>query len=66
MKKLGTFLWEVKHELSRVVWPSRNEFLGAVVVVLITMVAFGIFLGIVNYVFYMAFLKGFQLIVFGR
>ncbi len=66
MKKMGTFLWEVKYELSKVIWPSRSEFLGAVVVVLITMIAFGIFLGVVNYMFYMAFLKGFQSIVFGR
>lgn len=66
MKNLGTFFWEVKYELSKVVWPPRSEFLGAVVVVLITMLAFGIFLGCVNHVFHMAFLKGFQSLVFGH
>ncbi len=66
MKNLSTFFWEVKYELSKVIWPSRSEFLGAVVVVLITIVAFAIFLGFVNYVFYMASLKGFQSLVFGR
>jgi preprotein translocase subunit SecE len=66
MKNLGTFFLEVKYELSKVIWPSRNEFLGAVVVVLIVMFAFAIFLGLVNTVFYMATLKGFQSLVFGR
>lgn len=66
MKNLGVFFLEVKYELSKVIWPSRSEFLGAVIVVLITMVAFSIFLGFVNSVFYMASLKGFQSLVFGR
>jgi preprotein translocase SecE subunit len=66
MKNIGTFFLEVKYELSKVIWPARSEFLGAVVVVLITMVAFAIFLGLVNTVFYMASLKGFQSLVFGR
>lgn len=66
MKNLSTFFGEVKHELSRVIWPSRSEFLGAVIVVLITMVAFAIFLGLVNYVFYTASLKGFQFLMYGR
>lgn len=66
MKNLGAFFVDVKQELSKVVWPSRVEFLGAVVVVLITMIAFAIFLGLVNYVFYMGSLKGFQYLVFGR
>lgn len=66
MKNLATFLSEVKYELSKVIWPSRLEFIGSVVVVLITMTLFVIFLGIINYIFYMAFLKGFQSVVFGR
>jgi len=66
MKNLGVFFIDVKQELSKVVWPSRAEFLGAVVVVLITMMFFAVFLGLVNYVFYMGSLKGFQYLVFGR
>jgi preprotein translocase SecE subunit len=66
MKNLSAFFWEVKHELSKVVWPTRSEFLGSVIVVVITMIAFAIFLGLVNYLFYTASLKGFQLLVFGR
>ncbi len=66
MKNLSTFFGEVRVELSKVVWPARSEFLGAVVVVLITMVAFAIFLGLVNYIFYTGSLRGFQFLVFGR
>ncbi|MBP9764888.1 preprotein translocase subunit SecE [Candidatus Babeliales bacterium] len=66
MKNLSTFLLEVKQELSKVVWPTRTEFIGAVIVVLITMVIFSIFLGLINYVFYVGSLKGFQYFVFGR
>ena len=32
MKNLSVFFFEVKYELSKVVWPSRTEFLGAVIV----------------------------------
>lgn len=66
MKNLGTFLREVKVELSRVVWPRKEEFLGAIVVVIITMVAFAMFLGLVNYIFQTGALKGFAYLVFGR
>ena len=63
MKNLMVFFSEVKYELSRVVWPSRSEFVGSIIVVLITMAAFTVFLGCVNYIFHMAFLKGFQALV---
>jgi len=66
MKNLSSFFLEVKQELLKVIWPTQKEFLGAVAVVLITMMIFSIFLGIVNYIFYMGFLKGFQYFVFGR
>ncbi len=66
MKNLSTFFLEVKHELSKVVWPSRAEFLGAVIVVLITMVAFTVFLGVINTIFYMGSLKLFQYLVFSH
>jgi len=66
MKNLSTFFGEVRVELSKVVWPSRSEFLGAVVVVLITMVAFAIFLGLINYIFYTGSARVFQFLMFGR
>ncbi len=66
MKNLGSFLREVKVELSKVVWPRREEFVGSIVVVLIVLFAFTIFFGVVNYVFQTGALKGFQFLAFGR
>ena len=66
MKKLSVFIREVQAELSKIVWPSRAEFLGAVVVVLIIMAAFAIYLGLINYAFYQGILISFRLLVFGR
>ena len=63
MMNLITFFSEVRYELSKVVWPSRSDFIGSIIVVLITMAAFAVFLGCVNYMFHMAFLKGFQALV---
>ncbi|MBM17883.1 MAG: preprotein translocase subunit SecE [Epsilonproteobacteria bacterium] len=66
MKSLGSFLREVKIELSKVVWPRKEEFVGSVVVVLITLVMFAIFFGVINYAFQTGALKGFQVLMFGR
>lgn len=66
MKNLVSFLQEVKAELSRVIWPSKEEFFGSVVVVVITMIAFAIFLGLVNNVFQTGALRGFEYLVFSR
>ena len=51
MKNVGTFFKEVKVELSKIVWPTREEFIGATIVALIVILAFTLFLGVVNYVF---------------
>ena len=48
MKQLSKFLREVKLELSRVEWPRFQEFVGALLVTLIVVVAFAIFLGTVD------------------
>ena len=66
MKNLGSFLREVKVELLKVVWPKKDEFVGAIIVVLLVLVAFTVFFGIVNYVFQTGALKGFQFLAFGR
>lgn len=52
MKNLSHFLTEVKIELSKVVWPSFNELVGSIVVVFILVIAFAIYLGVVDLVFY--------------
>ena len=43
MKNLGLFFREVRVELGKVIWPGKDEFFGAFVVVLITMVLFTLF-----------------------
>jgi preprotein translocase subunit SecE len=48
MKNISEFFHEVKVELSKVEWPTTNEFIGAVVVVLIVVLAFSIFLGLID------------------
>ena len=52
MKNIGTFFKEVKVELSKIVWPTREEFVGATIVALIVILAFTLFLSVVNYVFH--------------
>ncbi|MBP6869500.1 preprotein translocase subunit SecE [Candidatus Babeliales bacterium] len=52
MKNIGMFLQEVKVELSKIVWPTREEFVGATIVALIVILAFTLFLSVVNYVFH--------------
>ena len=52
MKNFSQFLTEVKVELSKVVWPSFNELVGSIVVVFILVIAFAIYLGAVDLVFY--------------
>jgi len=51
MKNIGTFFKEVRVELSKIVWPTREEFIGATVVALIVILAFTLFLTVINYVF---------------
>ena len=43
------FLNEVKIELSRVVWPKFDEFLGSTLVVLALVILFAIYLGSLDY-----------------
>ena len=52
MKNIGTFFKEVRVELSKIVWPTRNEFVGATIVALIVILAFTLFLSLINYVFH--------------
>jgi len=49
MKNIGTFFKEVRVELSKIVWPTREEFIGATIVALIVILAFTLFLSAVNY-----------------
>jgi preprotein translocase subunit SecE len=51
MKNIGMFFKEVKVELSKIVWPTREEFIGATIVALIVILAFTLFLSVINYTF---------------
>lgn len=45
---VSKFLSEVKFELTRIEWPTFNEFIGSTFVVLIIVSAFSLYLGIVD------------------
>lgn len=64
MKNIGTFVKEVRVELSKIVWPTREEFIGATVVALIVILAFTLFLCVVNYVFNIGAQKTLAALVF--
>ena len=51
MKNFGQFLKEVRVELSKIVWPGFNEFIGSTIVVLIIITLFAIYLGSIDFGF---------------
>jgi preprotein translocase subunit SecE len=52
IEQLQVFFREVYVELSRVVWPTRNEVIGSLLVVLVLIVAFSLYIGSIDFVFY--------------
>lgn len=42
------FLGEVGIELSKVIWPTRNEFIGSTIVVLFLVAVFAVYLGFLD------------------
>jgi preprotein translocase subunit SecE len=52
MNGMMQFLNEVKLELSKVVWPKFNEWVGSTIVVLVIVVAFAVYLGLVDTVIF--------------
>ena len=65
MKNIAIFLKEVKAELSRIIWPTKKEFIGSTMVVLLVILAFALFLSAVNYMLYTGAQKV-LLLAFGR
>lgn len=51
MKNIGQFFKEVKIELTKIVWPGFNEFIGSTIVVLIIITLFSIYLGFIDFGF---------------
>ncbi len=50
IKSVFQFLNGVNREFSKVVWPSRPELVGSTIVVLVLVVFFSVYLGIVDYI----------------
>lgn len=48
IKKIKEFLKEVKVEIKKVVFPSKDELVGSVWIVIITVVIISLFLGVVD------------------
>lgn len=51
MQKIKRFFIEVKTELIKVSWPSRNEISGSTVIVLVVSVIMAIFVGLIDFLF---------------
>ena len=48
MNKAIAFIKDVRNEMSRVTWPSRDELLNSTGIVIVTTVLLSIFVGIAN------------------
>ncbi len=48
VKDAVQFIREVKIELSKVVWPKQDEFIGSTVIVLMLVCAFALYLGLID------------------
>ncbi len=55
MSKLGQFLRETKAELKKVVWPSREDVVSSVIVVIISTILIAIVLGLLDFGFTQVF-----------
>ena len=51
MNKIFTFLYEVKAELQKVVWPKRAELIGSTIIVCSLAIVFAIILGFMDFSF---------------
>ena len=51
LKKVQGFLSEVRVEMSKVTWSTREELMGSTAVVLMTMLILSVFIGITDFVF---------------
>ncbi len=51
LSKIVTFLYEVKTELKKVTWPTRDELVGSAIIVCILVVIFAFILGVMDTAF---------------
>ncbi|HEX2977719.1 MAG TPA: preprotein translocase subunit SecE [Candidatus Babeliales bacterium] len=52
MKGVVRFLHEVQLELAKIAWPSFNELVGSVIIVLILVCVFALYIGSIDVIFY--------------
>lgn len=55
MSKIGQFFRESKAELKKVVWPSRDDVVSSIKVVIISTIVVAVILGLLDFVFTEAF-----------
>ena len=51
IKKTTAFIQEVRGEMQKVTWPTREELVGSTAVVLTTMLILSAFIGVADFVF---------------
>jgi len=49
--KVSNFISEVTVELKKVSWPTRNELIGSTIVVIISVAAMSLFIGVCDFIF---------------
>ena len=50
MLQIGKFLSQVKTEMGKVAWPSKAELISSTIVVIVTTILLGIFIGVCDLV----------------
>jgi preprotein translocase subunit SecE len=51
IKKVQNFFSEVRVEMQKVTWPTREELMGSTGVVLMTMLILSVFIGVADFIF---------------
>ncbi len=54
MKSMQVFFQEVKLEFSKIIWPKPDALVGSLMVVLILVLAFTLYIGAIDFMFYRA------------
>jgi len=56
-KRIGNYLSEIKGELKKVTWPTKNDLYKTTIAVIVSSVIFGIYLFIIDFSFQNLFTK---------
>jgi len=47
--EISKFFSEVRNEFAKVIWPTKQEFIGSIIIVLFIIAFFAIYLGVVDF-----------------